>query len=319
MSGFSGSASVDVDVSAYLARIGFDHASPDSSRPTLETLTEIQRCHMASICFENLDIVIGRKISIVSSDVTSKLVASNRGGYCFEHSTLLLQVLRAMGYTASPMLARVRWKRPPGSVTAYTHIVLVVGIPSGQDEGEDGGSGSGSGSVSGSGSGSSLEYLVDVGFGGIGSTAPLCINIDTPQYTEATYRIGSTTIGGVCYSLVQWYLDDAWQDMYSFRNEAVPPIDLEMSNWWSCTYPMARWCTCMFIARVVGGNRHYILNSEYSVRKADGTVARVTIVSIDMLNSLLATVFNVSFPLLGEEHKRARDCCQRYLDLPPAM
>ena len=37
-----------------------------------------------------------------------------------------------------------------------------------------------------------------------------------------------------------------------FKEEACLPIDLELANWWSCTYPKARFTSQFFVARVVG-------------------------------------------------------------------
>ncbi len=44
-------------------------------------------------------------------------------------------------------------------------------------------------------------------------------------------------------------------DLYAFKNEAALPVDLELSNWWSCSHPSARFVSSFFVARVVGDER----------------------------------------------------------------
>lgn len=50
----------ELDLDAYLARIGYQGAiSPD-----LETLRGLQRAHVASIPFENLEVAFGREVPL---------------------------------------------------------------------------------------------------------------------------------------------------------------------------------------------------------------------------------------------------------------
>ena len=78
----------------------------------------------------------------------AKLVASRRGGYCFEQNSVFQAALGALGFQVSSLIARVLWNRPPGAYTARSHMLLRVEL----DEG---------------------SFLADVGFGGLVQTAPL--------------------------------------------------------------------------------------------------------------------------------------------------
>jgi arylamine N-acetyltransferase len=49
-------------------------------------------------------------------------VRRRRGGYCFEHNLLLLGVLRAFGFHAVGLAARVQWGRPPETIGPRTHM-----------------------------------------------------------------------------------------------------------------------------------------------------------------------------------------------------
>ena len=68
-------------------------------------------------------------------------------------------VIWLLSYSVSPMLARVRWNKTADAQTTFTHMVLYVGL----------------------GGGAPHEFLVDVGFGGIGSLAPLRLGTEEPQ------------------------------------------------------------------------------------------------------------------------------------------
>ena len=89
----------------YLKRIGL--AGP-AGAPTLETLRRLHTAHVAAIPFENLDILLGRGVSLDAGRLRDKLIDQRRGGYCFEQNTLFQDVLREIGFTILPMEARVR-------------------------------------------------------------------------------------------------------------------------------------------------------------------------------------------------------------------
>ena len=76
------------DLVAYLARCGLA-ASFAEQAPTLDTLAQLQSAHLRSIAFENLDVVHRKPIQMTRDAVFAKLVTARRGGYCFEHNTLM--------------------------------------------------------------------------------------------------------------------------------------------------------------------------------------------------------------------------------------
>ena len=134
------------DREAYLERIGL--SAP--LQPDEEGLAQIVRAQGFCIPFENLDIQLGRGISLAPGDIFSKLVMSPRGGYCFELNKLLLMALHHFGFEARPLLARVHLR---GTPTGRTHQLLLVNF--------DG-----------------KPWLADVGFGGGGLLAPMPFKLD---------------------------------------------------------------------------------------------------------------------------------------------
>jgi len=92
-----------------------------------------------------------------------------RGGYCFEHNTLMMDALRAIGFGVQPLLARVRWNKAADAQTTFTHVVLRVTWPLQSDDDAS------QAAAAAPSSSSSPAYLVDVAFGGIGPLSPLVL------------------------------------------------------------------------------------------------------------------------------------------------
>ena len=70
-------------------------------------LAALHRAHLDAIPFENLDIVLGRGITVDLESVQGKLVDARRGGYCYEHGLLFAAALERLGYRVDRLLARV--------------------------------------------------------------------------------------------------------------------------------------------------------------------------------------------------------------------
>jgi N-hydroxyarylamine O-acetyltransferase len=258
----------------YLSRIGMTliHRSPNR-----ETLVTVMDCHSRAIAFENFDVVMGKHISINGSDIEQKMVDGLRGGYCFEQNTLLKMALEKMGFTVAPFLARVRWGKSDdcdGPNTTFTHLVLKTKTQEGND------------------------YLVDVGFAGTNSVEPIDLNVgQDPQYLpEGTFRVVPSKHPGF-HVLELFVNNDEWRPLYEWRDDEQSPIvDLECSNWYSCTYPHARFTTQLFASRIIGYERHHILNDQYVIRMGHGINKEVkteTITSKARLLELIDTVFEI--------------------------
>lgn len=147
------------DLDAYFARTGYT----GPREPTLAVLHAVTLHHATSIPFENLDVLLGRGISLAPEAIFQKLVRDRRGGYCFEQNTLLLLVLRALGYRVTPIGARVRWQKPRDITPARTHLFLRVHLASG-------------------------DWLTDVGLGSASLTGALPLAFDRELATPHEKR-----------------------------------------------------------------------------------------------------------------------------------
>ena len=206
-----------MQLGAYLQRIG---AAPAGTG--LDTLLAVQRAHRLAVPFENLDIPLGRGIDIRPEQLFDKIVEQRRGGYCFEQNALFLGMLRALGFKARPLLARV-WLMAE-STPPRTHTLNLVEL--------DG-----------------AQHIADAGFGG-GYTPPMPLEADKVATSDdgVRHRLSLDPEHG-------WMLErDAgtgWAPQYSFTTEVVWPADLEAANHWTSTRPNTRFTTLRIVSRAL--------------------------------------------------------------------
>jgi N-hydroxyarylamine O-acetyltransferase len=92
-----------VNVEAYLDRIGY--AGPRT--PNSETLAGLQRAHMLTVPFENLDIGLGTPLGLDRERTFEKVVHRRRGGWCFELNYLFAGLLEELGFDVTMLGSKV--------------------------------------------------------------------------------------------------------------------------------------------------------------------------------------------------------------------
>jgi N-hydroxyarylamine O-acetyltransferase len=248
------------DLDAYLERIGLT-GSP--------TLAELHRAHVTSIPFENLDPRRGIPVSLALPDLERKLVADRRGGYCFEHNLLLKGALEAMGAEVELFLARVRLGSPPGSApTPRTHLVLRVSI--------DG-----------------VSWHADVGFGAGTLLEPVSFG---PGEVHEQYGWRFHVVQDGAEHVLRTVRDQQWVDLYGFDAQPVPPIDVELSNWFTSTHPRSRFVTGLIVtAHHADGSRESLSDfpGQLALTNDSPTAKTSTQVEPGAVGELLATRFGL--------------------------
>lgn len=208
MSQFPESKTLD----AYLNRIGL--AGPPAA--TEDGLAQVHLRHGEVIPFENLDILLGRGISLQPEDVFEKLVTRGRGGYCFEQNGLLFRALLSLGFTVRPLLARV-WVGGITEPREKTHQLLLVNI-------------------------GGREWLADVGFGTAGPCLPLPFEYDrVSEQPGRRYRLRADEVFGSM--LERSVAGGPWEKLYSFTLEPCWQADFEMGNHYVSTHPKSPFTT----------------------------------------------------------------------------
>lgn len=110
-----------LDLSAYVARIGYT----GPIRPTLEVLHDLHRAHLFAIPYENLDIHLGRPLSLDLDLIFDKLVRRKRGGWCYEMNGLLAWALREAGFEVT-LLAGTVGRERLGELAQGNHLAILV-------------------------------------------------------------------------------------------------------------------------------------------------------------------------------------------------
>lgn len=124
------------DIDAYLARIGIT----GKRSPNAAFLDELIYAHQCAVPFENLDVYEKHLVpSLGIEDLYDKVVVRKRGGYCFELNALFGALLRGLGFSVQPCMARVTFRPNPYPLISHRANLVTVG---------------------------STRYLADVGFGG---------------------------------------------------------------------------------------------------------------------------------------------------------
>ena len=253
-----------LDLGAYFARVGFD--APAS--PTLETLAALHERHAEAIPFENLSPFLGEPVRLDCAALQEKLVARERGGWCFEHNLLFAQVLEAIGFPVRRLAARVRWNVPPGVVTSRSHMlmqVMVAGEP----------------------------WIADVGFGGQTLTAPLRLVAGVEQPTpHETYRLTPEDGGFV----LEARMPEGWRALYFFEMHEQQLADYEVSNWYLANHPQSQFVTGIVAARAAPDRRHALRNARYAVHHRDGRTERRVIASVEEFRKVLEEELRIPLP-----------------------
>jgi N-hydroxyarylamine O-acetyltransferase len=174
---------------------------------SLDTLTRLHLAHFYSIPFENFDILLGRGIDLSPQALFNKLILKNRGGYCFELNGLFLEALKALGFEARALLARVHLT---GTPSGRGHQLALVTI-------EDN------------------DFLADVGFGMNSPRGPIPLELDRPVTADG--RTTRLIDGGDFGTMFQALEAGEWKDLYSFDMGYVFPADIAYGNHYTSTHP----------------------------------------------------------------------------------
>jgi N-hydroxyarylamine O-acetyltransferase len=251
-----------LDLAAYRNRIGW-HAA---ARADLATLTGLLSAHMRAIPFENLDVLLGRGVSLDLGALQAKLVAARRGGYCFEHATLFAEVLAALGFVAQRHIARVIVVTPR-DLAPRTHAFLTVAI--------DG-----------------SRYVVDPGFGSLAPMAPLPL-VDGARVRAGddehwmardgdSWKLATTGDGGEIECWISSLEDD-------------PDVDFEMGNHFTATWPASPFVNRLLMRALTPDGRVSLMNRDVTIRRG-ANAERRQLADRAELRALIAGHFGFDLP-----------------------
>ena len=137
----------------------FKKLNIEPKKPSLELVQALQKKHIATFSFNNIAVLLKKPISLDIEDIFEKIVTKNLGGYCFEHNSLIYEVLKSLGFNVRILVAKVLNNQDVDS--PRTHRITLL-------EWEH------------------KRYIVDVGFGA--TTPSVVLELNNKEEKEG-YRI----------------------------------------------------------------------------------------------------------------------------------
>ncbi|WP_314172379.1 arylamine N-acetyltransferase family protein [Streptomyces winkii] len=272
----------EVHLEPYLDRIGYT----GDRAPTAESLRALQRAHVLSMPFENLDPVLGRGVSLELPALQDKMVRGGRGGYCFEHVSLFAAALERLGFGVTGLIGRVRLGSD--KIKPATHAVLRVETAESPRTGR--------------------AWLCDVGFG----MSPL-VPLELADGAEASagdwrYRLehAEVTPGAEGWVLHVWSAQDGrWFDRHTFTPGPAYPVDYQVASHFVSTHPRSPFVTRPFLQRVYD-DRGVVLDGRTlsTFRPRDGSTEKRELEPPEAVKTL-ATVFRVHVTASDEQRLTA--------------
>lgn len=253
----------DLDLDRYLAYLGHD----GGTAATLDTLRALQRAHVLTVKWENLDAYLHKEVAIDLPSVQAKLLSGIRGGYCYEHVTLFAAALARLGFQFHAIQGRVQM----GSTTIRpaTHAMLIVTIDH-------------------------ERWLTDVGFGA-SPMVPLRLTGGETSDGAWTYRLrsGEITPGLTGWALEQRVADGSWFRRHTFTPQPQYPIDFRVGNYFVASSTQSPFSTRIYVQRVQPDRLHILDHLTLSTHLPDGTVTESRLLEPGAVPGVLATTFGI--------------------------
>jgi len=229
---------LDFDLAAYCKRINYSGALDAS----IASLKGLHSAHVHNVPFENLDIHLGKSLSLRPEDMFAKIVGRKRGGYCYEINSLFAIALTAIGFQVQCLLARVLFNMT--AVYPRSHQLLLVTV---DDE----------------------PWIADVGFGSCCLREPIRLvpgvvneqgpdNFRLRKESDSTYVLEAMPVG-------------RWQDLYAFTLEPYLLVDFEPYNYYNSTSPHAKWTQQKVCTLPTPEGRIVAVDREFKIHRAGST------------------------------------------------
>lgn len=250
---------------AYLQRIGL----PPLAQPNM---VDLQRAHLFSVPFENLDIHRRLSISLRFEDVFRKLVHDRRGGFCYEQNSLFRWALLELGYEAHLVQAQVYSTKKKEYGPPFDHMAVWLETPAG-------------------------PFLADVGYGNA-PLAPIAIEDGAEvQGTAGRYCMERMESGRYQLSHKkggQW-IPDYMFDLQARRMEEYEPMALYHQTAAESPFTQKR---LISLPRPEGG-RVSISGNELKITAADGEQKVAVLEDEQAFQRALAQYFGFSLSSTG--------------------
>jgi N-hydroxyarylamine O-acetyltransferase len=214
--------------------------------------------HVSTFAFCSIGPRLGLDLSLDLNSLFDRIVLQKRGGYCFEQNGLLFEILEELGFSVKPYLARVIYNQDthPG----LTHRISIV-----ECEGE--------------------KYVVDVGFGPLGPSAPVKFS----REDGSSFRISAPKENEFH---MQTLKDGVFFSLYKFELAHYGQADCEIGHFFSHKHPKAVFVNNLVASRIMKDEIRSLRNQEYWILRPSGDVRQI-IENPKQLHQILTEQFDI--------------------------
>lgn len=243
----------------YLDRIAYG----GTVEPSLTTLAALQKAHVCSVPFENLDVQLGRPVSIHVEDAYKKIVVNSRGGWCYEQNGLFGWALSEIGFEVTRIAASVM-RDERGKVSEASHLCLLVKPPQ-----------------------SKTKYLADVGFG---SSMIKPIALTEAQHDQPPFKLGLERLDDHYWRFWESLGDGKFS--FDFKEEPACESALEEKSAFLQSDSSSVFVLNL-VAQLRSRNQHCALRGRVFSVARPGAIQSTTVDSPEALVALLTTEFHL--------------------------
>ena len=136
------------------------------------------------------------------------------------------------------------------------------------------------------------RWLADVGFGGDTLLDPIAFD-NHERVQQGAWAFQLIDEGGV--RVLRGLRSHGWLDLYAFTDEPQLPVDYEVANHFTSTWPRSPFVTKVVVQRSGLDERWMMIEDELRVERPDAT-ERWTVDSHEERLSILADRFGLDFP-----------------------
>ncbi|MGN0838097.1 MAG: arylamine N-acetyltransferase [Pyramidobacter sp.] len=254
----------DRQIIQYLDRIGWR----DRTELTLPCLTELQRLHLLSVPYENLDLLNGVPLSLTPDDLFRKIIMNRRGGFCFELQGMFCFLLKSMGFSVTQYAGR--FMDEPGTVQMRRHRILVIDL-------------------------NGRRYYCDVGVRSESSRRPL-------ELVEGLVQ--SDGISAYCFRKDPFYgwvlrqkeTGKPWKDILGFTEEPQIDDDYVMPAFYCEKHPCSTFNKFMKISLFTPDSDLTVVGNTFKVYRGARVAERRELRTDAEAAELLKNVFGIAVP-----------------------
>lgn len=198
-----------------------------------EFLNDLVTRHVATFAFSSVGCQLGEDLPLDFESLYQRIVIKRRGGYCFEQNGLLYGVLDELGCSPKLFLARVIYNQ--NTHPGLTHRITMV-----EYEGQ--------------------QYVLDVGFGFLGSRLPVPMSEIDSNDCKNNYRIAERRSGE--YHM-QVFKDGDFYSLYRFELARYGQSDCELGHFFSHRHPDANFVNHLVVSLIQETETRSLIDLKY--------------------------------------------------------